>query len=288
MIDDIADPLVHLVRNAVDHGIEQPEERIAAGKPARSTVHLSASQEGDHVAIVIRDDGRGMNPEILRRKALEKGLITAEAANRLDTAQSLRLVFLPGFSTKDQVSSISGRGVGMDVVKTGIEKLNGRIDIVSELGVGTTFRISLPLTLAILPVLVVRHDGQPFAVPLAMVHEIIPLTADSLKQVGGRATIVVRDQVLSVRSLGSLLGWHSEGAPRYGVLMQCGPSAFVLAVDDYVGREDVVIKPLTDIKPAGVAGATLAGDGSVILILDVEPLLKSTHPEEPHALLQHA
>ena len=288
MIDDLADPLIHLVRNAVDHGIEVPEERIAAGKPARSTVRLTASQEGDHVAITIRDDGRGMNPEILRRKALEKGLITADEANRLDSSQSLHLVFLPGFSTKDQVSNISGRGVGMDVVKTGIEKLNGRIDIESELGVGTTFRISLPLTLAILPVLVVRHDGQPFAVPLAMVHEIIPLTEDSFKTVGGRATIVVRDQVLAVRSLGALLGWRSEGAPRFGVLMQCGSSAFVLAVDDYVGREDVVIKPLTDIKPEGVAGATLAGDGSVILILDVEPLLKAALPEEPHALLQHA
>jgi two-component system chemotaxis sensor kinase CheA len=279
MIDDLADPLIHLVRNAVDHGVEPSAERIAAGKPERSTVHLSASQEGDHVAIVIRDDGRGMNPETLRRKAVEKGLIDADAANRLDPNQSLHLVFLPGFSTKDQVSSISGRGVGMDVVKTGIEKLNGRIEIESEVGVGTIFRISLPLTLAILPVLVVKHGAQPFAVPLGMVHEIIPLTQDCIQRVGGRATIVVRDQVLAVKSLSALLGWPSDQAHRYGVLMQCASTAFVLAVDDYVGREDVVIKPLTDIKPAGVAGATLSGDGSVILILDIEPLLKQAADE---------
>jgi two-component system chemotaxis sensor kinase CheA len=279
MIDDLADPLIHLVRNAVDHGVEMPNERVATGKPTRSTVRLSARQEGDHVAIEIRDDGRGMNPETLRRKAIDKGLIDADAANRLDTMQSLHLVFLPGFSTKEQVSSVSGRGVGMDVVKTGVEKMNGRVEIESELGVGTTFRISLPLTLAILPVLIVRYGQQPFAVPLATVHEIIPLTADAIQQVAGCATIVVRGQVLSVRSLASLLGWPPVAAPAYGIVMQCRHTHFVLAVEDYVGREDVVIKPLADIRPPGVAGATLAGDGSVVLILDLEPLLAAASPE---------
>ena len=283
MIDDLADPLIHLVRNAVDHGIEPAEARLATGKAARSTVRLCARQEGDHVAIEIRDDGRGMNPEVLRRKAVEKGLIDADAASRLDSNQSLHLVFLPGFSTKEQVSSVSGRGVGMDVVKTGIEKLNGRIEIESEMGVGTIFRISLPLTLAILPVLVVKHGAQPFAVPLGMVHEIITLRPEAIQRVGGQATIVVRDQVLSVRSLAALLGWSSDRTPQYGVLMQCASTAFVLAVDDYVGREDVVIKPLTDIKPQGVAGATLSGDGSVILILDIEPLLKGAARERADA-----
>jgi two-component system chemotaxis sensor kinase CheA len=279
MIDDLGDPLIHLVRNAVDHGVEMPEDRRAAGKPERSIVRLMARQEGDHVVIEIRDDGRGMSPDTLRRKAFEKGLIDADAANRLDATQSLHLVFLPGFSTKDQASSISGRGVGMDVVKTGVEKLNGRAEIESEVGVGTTFRISLPLTLAILPVLVVKHGAQSFAVPLATVHEIIPLPVNSLQNVGGCATIVVRGQVLSVRSLGSLLGWQSLASPAYGILMQCRQTSFVLAVEDYVGREDVVIKPLADIKPSGVAGATLAGDGSVVLILDVEPLLAAAGPE---------
>ncbi|HET7160502.1 MAG TPA: chemotaxis protein CheW, partial [Burkholderiales bacterium] len=266
-----------------DHGVETTEDRATSGKPARSTVRLSAKQEGDHVTIEIRDDGRGMNPEILRRKSVEKGLIDAEAANRLDSNQSLHLIFLPGFSTKDQVSSVSGRGVGMDVVKTGIEKLNGRVDIESELGAGTIFRIFLPLTLAILPVLVVKHGTQPFAVPLGMVHEIITLKSESIQRVGGQATIVVRDQVLCVRSLSTLLGWESEQAPQYGVLMECASTAFILAVDDYVGREDVVIKPLADIKPQGVAGATLSGDGSVILILDIEPLLKGATPEAADA-----
>jgi two-component system chemotaxis sensor kinase CheA len=283
MIDDLGDPLIHLVRNAVDHGVESCDERLAAGKPARSTLRLTASQEGDHIAITIRDDGRGINPEALRRRACEKGLIDLEAANRLDSAQCLDLIFLPGFSTKDHVSSISGRGVGMDVVKTGIEKLNGRIDIDSEPGVGTTFRISLPLTLAILPVLVVKHAGQPFAVPLAMVHEIVALDVAQLQHVGGRATLVVREQVLAVRSLAALLGWPSAGTPRYGVLVTCGHTTFVLAVDSYVGREDVVIKPLAGIRPAGVAGATLAGDGSVILVLDLEPLLQSAAPESVSA-----
>ena len=279
MIDDLADPLIHLVRNAVDHGVEMPQDRVAAGKPERSIVRLMARQEGDHVLIEIRDDGRGINPETLRRKAFEKGLIDADAANRLDTTQSLHLVFLPGFSTKDQASSVSGRGVGMDVVKTGVEKLNGRVEIESEVGVGTTFRISLPLTLAILPVLIVKHGPQSFAVPLATVHEIVPLPMSALQHVGGCATIVVRGQVLSVRTLGSLLGWSSPGAPAYGILMQCRHTCFVLAVEDYVGREDVVIKPLADIKPTGVAGATLAGDGSVVLILDLEPLLAAAAPE---------
>jgi two-component system chemotaxis sensor kinase CheA len=279
MIDDLADPLIHLIRNAVDHGIEMPQERRAARKAERSVVRLMARQEGDHVLIEIRDDGRGINPETLRRKAYEKGLIDADAANRLDATQSLHLIFLPGFSTKEQASSISGRGVGMDVVKTGVEKLNGRVDIESEVGVGTTFRISLPLTLAILPVLVVKHGPQSFAVPLAMVHEIVPLPASALQYVGGCATIVVRDQVLSVRTLGNLLGWNSPTPPGYGILMQCRHTCFVLAVEDYVGREDVVIKPLADIKPIGVAGATLAGDGSVVLILDLEPLLAAAAPE---------
>jgi two-component system, chemotaxis family, sensor kinase CheA len=279
MIDDLADPLIHLVRNAVDHGVEMPQERRAAGKSERSVVRLMARQEGDHVLIEIRDDGQGMSPEILRRKAFEKGLIDADAANRLDTVQSLHLIFLPGFSTKDHASSISGRGVGMDVVKTSIEKLNGRVEIESEIGVGTTFRIALPLTLAILPVLIVKHGPQSFALPLAMVHEIIPLPASALQHVGGCATIVVRGQMLSVRTLGSLLGWSSPTPPAYGILMQCRHACFVLAVEDYVGREDVVIKPLADIKPIGVAGATLAGDGSVVLILDLEPLLAAAAPE---------
>ncbi len=273
MIEDLGDPLIHLIRNAVDHGVEMPEERLAAGKPELSEVRLSATQSGDHIILEIADDGRGMRPDMLRRKALEKGLIDLETANSLDDRQSLHLIFLPGFSTKDEISSVSGRGVGMDVVRTNIQKLSGRIDINSAPGHGTVITVSLPLTLAILPVLVVRLGSQPFAVPLSMVREIIPVAASEIQRVSGRATMVVRDEVLPVRTLADLLGWPSDGLPAYGVLMQSAEHAFVLGIDSFIGRDDVVIKPLEDIKPKGVAGATLSGDGAVVLVLDMEELL---------------
>ncbi|KAF0814456.1 Chemotaxis protein CheA [Andreprevotia sp. IGB-42] len=276
MLEDLNDPLVHLVRNAVDHGVETIEERIAAGKSAKAVVELSATQVGDHILIEITDDGRGMRPDVIRKKAIEKGLIDVETANSLDEKQSLQLIFLPGFSTKDQISSISGRGVGMDVVKTNIMKLNGRIDINSAVGEGSRFSISLPLTLAILPVLVVRVCDQPFAVPLAMVREIIPIDAKQVQEVSGRATIVVRDEILPVKSLAGLLGWQETQVPHFGVLMQTAEHSFILAVDSFVGRDDVVIKPLQNIRPNGVAGATLSGDGSVVLVLDMESLLASS------------
>jgi two-component system chemotaxis sensor kinase CheA len=280
IIDDLSEPLVHLVRNAVDHGVEKPAERVASGKDPQSRIHLAARQEGDHVLIEIRDDGRGMDPDKLRRKALEKGLIDAESAHRLDDSEALQLVFLPGFSTKEQVTNVSGRGVGMDVVKTAMDKLNGRITIDSQVGVGTTIRIALPLTLAILPVLVLRHGDQAFAVPLTMVHEIVPLDSASLQRIGGRAAFVVRGEFLPVRSLAGLLGWSTEVTPRYGVIMQTSGATFVLAVDGYVGREDVVIKPVSGVKALGIAGATLSGNGSVVLVLDMEALLRAT-PLEP-------
>ncbi|MDO9064453.1 MAG: chemotaxis protein CheA [Sulfuricella sp.] len=274
MIEDLNDPIVHLVRNAVDHGVESTQDRIAAGKPTKSLVKLSAMQSGDHIIIEIADDGKGMRPDTIRRKAVEKGLIDIEAANTLDDKQSLNLIFLPGFSTKDEISDVSGRGVGMDVVRTNIQKLNGRIDINSVIGHGTTITISLPLTLAILPVLVVRLGEQPFAVPLSMVREIIPIRPEEIQRVSGRATMVVRDEVLPVRSLASLIGWPQVGMPSFGVLMQATATNFILAIDGFLGRDDVVIKPLHDIKPKGIAGATLSGDGLVVLVLDIEELLE--------------
>lgn len=288
MIEDLNDPLVHLVRNAVDHGIESPEERQAANKPAKALVTLSASQVGDHIYIEISDDGRGMRPDVIRNKAIEKGLIDIETANSLDDRQCLQLIFLPGFSTKDQISSVSGRGVGMDVVKTNIAKLNGKIEIESTPGQGSTFTISLPLTLAILPVLVVRLNNQSFAVPLSLVREIIPIHPKEIQRVSGRATMVVREEVLPVRSLATLIGWESRQAPAYGVLMHAADSTFVLAVDGFVGRDDVVIKPLSDIKPKGIAGATLSGDGSIVLVLDMEELLTSVPTDTPGSLFAHA
>jgi two-component system chemotaxis sensor kinase CheA len=276
MIEELNDPLVHLVRNAVDHGVEDPAERTAHGKNPLSVVKLSAQQTGDHIVIEISDDGRGMRPEVLRRKAVEKGLLDADAANALDDRQALHLIFLPGFSTKDQISSVSGRGVGMDVVKTNIQKLNGRIAVTSVPGEGTTISISLPLTLAILPVLVVKLAAQAFGVPLGMVREILTIDPAALQSVAGHATLIVRDEVLPVQLLSSLLGWPQAEIPAYGVLMQCGTSNLVLAVDGFVGRDDVIIKPLENVRPKGVAGATLSGDGSIVLVLDMEELLAGT------------
>lgn len=278
MIEDLNDPLVHLIRNAVDHGVDSPEERVAAGKPSKSLVHLSAEQVGDHIIIDISDDGRGIRADVIRHKALEKGLIDLETANTLDEKQSLQLIFLPGFSTKEQISDVSGRGVGMDVVKTNIQKLNGRIDISTVVGQGSTFRITLPLTLAILPVLQVRLGEQPFAVPLSMVREILPIRPGDVQCVSGKATMIVREEVLPIRTLASLIGWPETTVPAFGVLMQCGDNNFILAIDSFIGQADVVIKSLHDIKPKGIAGATLTGDGAIVLVLDMEQLLGSqTH-----------
>ena len=273
MIEDLSDPIIHLIRNAVDHGVESPEERRASGKPEKSQVRLEARQEGDHIVLIIADDGHGMNAEKLRAKALAKGLITDEEANTMDERQSLNLVFLPGFSTKDVASDVSGRGVGMDVVKTNIQKLNGSIDIKSTVGKGTTFVISLPLTLAILPVLLVQLGEQPFAVPLSMVREILPIDIDLVQEVGGRATMVVRGEVMPIYPIAHLLGWTPEKVPEYGVLMQTAEHTFILAIDGFMGREDAVIKSLEDFRPKGVAGVTTLSNGQIVLILDMKELL---------------
>ena len=275
MIEDLSDPIIHLLRNAVDHGVEPPSERLASGKSEKSLVRLEARQEGDHIVLMVSDDGRGMNPEKLRAKALEKGLITDEEANTMDERQSLNLIFLPGFSTASQVSDVSGRGVGMDVVKTNIQKLNGTIDIRSNPGKGTTFIISLPLTLAILPVLLVRLGDQPFAVPLSMVREILPVEAKEIQEIGGRATMVVRGEVLPVLPLSFLLGWEQQATPEYGVLMLTAETSFILAIDSFAGREDAVIKSLDDFRPKGVAGVTTLSNGQIVLILDMKELLGS-------------
>lgn len=273
MIEDLADPLIHLIRNAVDHGVEPADERAAVGKPSKSLVRLEARQEGDHIVLIIADDGRGMAAERIRAKAVDKGLISEEEANVLDERQSLNLIFLPGFSTKDQASDVSGRGVGMDVVKTNIQKLNGSIEIRSEPGKGSVFLISLPLTLAILPVLLVLLGDQPFALPLSLVREILPIDRGNLQAVGGKDTLVVRGEILPLISLSKLLGWQEERYPEYGVLMQTAERSFILGVDSFAGRDDAVIKSLEDFRPHGVAGVTTLSNGQIVLILDMKELL---------------
>lgn len=281
MIEDLADPLIHLIRNAVDHGVEPPPERKSAGKPEKSLVRLEARQEGDHIVLIIADDGKGMSAERIRAKAVEKGLISEEEANTLDERQSLNLIFLPGFSTKTQISDVSGRGVGMDVVKTNIQKLNGSIEIRSEPGKGSVFIISLPLTLAILPVLLVLLGEQPFALPLSLVREILPIEHDKIREVGGKETLVVRGEVLPVISLARLLGWPLDRHPEYGVFMQTAERSFILGVDSFAGRDDAVIKSLEDFRPRGVAGVTTLSNGQIVLILDMKELLSDLgqHPD---------
>jgi two-component system chemotaxis sensor kinase CheA len=272
-IEDLNDPLIHLIRNAVDHGVEDPAERAKAGKPEKSVITLSAHQEGDHIFIAITDDGKGMSPEVIRNRAVEKELLSAEAASSLDAEQSLNLILLPGFSTKEQVSSVSGRGVGMDVVKTNIQKLKGAVTIASELGKGSKFTISLPLTLAILPVLILRLHNQSFAVPLLMVREILSITSHQLQQVSGKATMVVRGEVLPVLPLARLIGWEPSDKSEVGVLLRVGANSFVLSAEGFGGQDDVVIKSLDTFRPKGVAGVTMSSEGEIVLILDIRELL---------------
>jgi two-component system chemotaxis sensor kinase CheA len=277
MLDELNDPLVHLVRNAVDHGVDTPAERAAAGKPAKSIVQLNARQSGDQIIIEIIDDGRGMRPEAIRQKAIEKGAISAEEAATLDDKQSLHLIFLPGFSTKDDISDVSGRGVGMDVVRTNIQKLNGRIELHSEPGRGTRVAIVLPLTLAILPVLMFTVRGQQYAVPLSVVREIVPLAPEHIQSVSGRPSMVVRGEVLPILALNTLLV-PPHGAPpasnEVGVIVNFAEQMLILAVDAFDGQDEVVIKPLEGFKPVGVAGATLSREGLLVLVLDLSELLQ--------------
>jgi len=281
LVEALADPLVHLVRNAVDHGVEMPDVRESNGKPANGTVILSAAQEGDHIQLSIRDDGAGMDPEVLRRKGVEKGLVDADAAARMTDQECFELILMPGFSTKEQISDISGRGVGMDVVKTAIAKLSGQISIDSELGVGTVINIKVPLTLAILPTLMVVVSGRKYAIPLGIVNEIFEMADREVNVVDGQTTVTVRDRALPLYRLNDWLALRGEEVgPRKRsdqvVLVQVGAQLLALTVDSVIGQEEVVIKPLSDLlrSVAGFAGATITGDGHIALILDLPGLLR--------------
>ncbi|MCF6353529.1 MAG: chemotaxis protein CheA [Candidatus Polarisedimenticolaceae bacterium] len=280
LVEALADPLVHLVRNAVDHGIEQPHEREAVGKTRKGTVKLSASQEGDHIMLSITDDGKGMDPNILRMKAVEKGIMDEEAAARMDDKDCFNLIFHPGFSTKTEISDVSGRGVGMDVVKTRISQMNGTVDIDSELGTGSLITIKLPLTLAILPTLMVVLGTQPFALPLSNVVEIFNMDVSRTNTVDGQLTIRVRDRALPLFNLHDWLV-KDINAPRgegggHVVVVSSGGVHIGLVVDYLIGQEEVVIKPLGALLQGleGMAGATITGDGKIALILDVPGLMQ--------------
>ncbi|ARQ89860.1 chemotaxis protein CheA [Stenotrophomonas maltophilia] len=275
LVEALADPLVHLVRNAIDHGVEMPDLREAQGKPRMGHVRLSAQQEGDYVSIEVQDDGAGIDPEKLRAKAREKGLIDPEAAARLSSEECLHLVFLPGFSTKQQVTDISGRGVGMDVVQSRIRELSGQIQIQSELGRGSRFMIRVPLTLAILPTLLVQAGEDVYALPLARVMEVLHAPRTSLGWFDGRAVLDRRSHTLALVDLRQWLDVTPAASPLLTiVVLQAGEARFGLVVDQVRGREEVVIKPLPKALRGlrGYAGATLIGDGRMALILDVDGL----------------
>lgn len=281
LVEALADPLVHLVRNAVDHGVEIPEVRVAAGKPREGKIILSAQQEGDHILLVIQDDGAGIDPEVLRNKVVEKGLMDMESAARLDDRGCFNLIFLPGFSTKNQISDVSGRGVGMDVVKTRISQLNGAVEIDSVLGRGSKFIIKLPLTLAIMPTLMVLLDNQAFAMPLVNVSEIFNLDAARTNTVDGQMMVIVRNKAIPLYYLRE---WLVKGPARanhptvgYVVVINIAEYRIACVVEQLIGQEEVVIKPLGALLHGtrGFAGATITGNGRIALILDFSGLMKS-------------
>ncbi|MER0920514.1 chemotaxis protein CheA [Pseudomonas aeruginosa] len=279
LVEALADPLVHLVRNAVDHGIESPEEREAAGKPRVGQVVLSAEQEGDHILLMITDDGKGMDAEVLRNKAVEKGLLERDAADRLTDLECYNLIFAPGFSTKTEISDVSGRGVGMDLVKTKISQLNGTVNVFSQKGSGSKIVIKVPLTLAIMPTLMVMLGSQAFAFPLVNVNEIFHLDLSRTNVVDGQEVVIVRDKALPLFYLKRWLvpsAAHEEQGEGHVVILSVGTQRIGFVVDQLVGQEEVVIKPLGKMLQGtpGMAGATITGDGRIALILDVPSMLK--------------
>ncbi|HEK0988549.1 TPA: chemotaxis protein CheA [Pseudomonas aeruginosa] len=279
LVEALADPLVHLVRNAVDHGIESPEEREAAGKPRVGQVVLSAEQEGDHILLMITDDGKGMDAEVLRNKAVEKGLLERDAADRLTDLECYNLIFAPGFSTKTEISDVSGRGVGMDVVKTKISQLNGTVNVFSQKGSGSKIVIKVPLILAIMPTLMVMLGSQAFAFPLVNVNEIFHLDLSRTNVVDGQEVVIVRDKALPLFYLKRWLvpsAAHEEQGEGHVVILSVGTQRIGFVVDQLVGQEEVVIKPLGKMLQGtpGMAGATITGDGRIALILDVPSMLK--------------
>jgi len=280
LIEEINDPLVHLIRNAVDHGVENPEVRIKAGKNPRGKVLLAAEQLGNNIVITIQDDGKGLDVEVIKEKAISKGLITKEKAKELSKQEAMNLIFLPGFSTAEKVSNVSGRGVGMDVVKTNVSKLRGIINIESEVGKGTKIEIKLPLTLAIISGMIVKANSETLVIPLGSVIEVLRVDAQDIYSIKGREVIKVRDTVLPLVSVSELLKGRMNGKRennsgwQYVVEVGIAEKRYGIKVDDLIGQQEVVIKSLGSYlgKIDGIAGSTIMGDGTVVMILDIHEL----------------
>jgi two-component system chemotaxis sensor kinase CheA len=289
LVEALADPLVHLVRNSVDHGVEMPDDRAAKGKPRMGTIVLAASQEGDHILLSIVDDGAGMDAEKIKNIAIERGVLDRDAADRMSETEAFNLIFMPGFSTKTEISDISGRGVGMDVVKTKISQLNGTLHIESTLGKGTKLQIKVPLTLAIMPTLMIIVANRPFALPLSGISEIFNLDLSQINVVNSQMTVIVRQKAIPIFYLDEWLVTDLEMARAifkfrrierkkkgHVVVVQMGTKSVGLVVDSLIGQQEVVIKPLGALLShvPGMSGATITSDGGIALILDVPILLK--------------
>jgi two-component system chemotaxis sensor kinase CheA len=275
VIENIGDPLTHILRNSIDHGLETSEERIAKGKSERGKIEIVIFQKGNQIVIEISDDGKGLDVDKLKAKAIEKGLITTEDAAKMTNEAVTEIIFMPGFSTKDSATELSGRGVGMDVVKTNISQLNGYVEIITEKNVGTTFRICIPLTLAIIQALMVEVSGIKYAIPLSPIEETLKISEDDIDNVSGQNVIVIRDKVCPLFELNTILETGSGGSAssdyKYIIVISLGDKRFCIAVDKLVGQEEVVIKNLkgVDTNSSYVLGATITGDGKVVFILDV-------------------
>jgi two-component system chemotaxis sensor kinase CheA len=279
IVEEIGDPLVHIIRNSCDHGIEMPSVRIAAGKEETGTIGLKAYNEGNQIVIQIDDDGKGLDAEMLKQKSIEKGIITEKEADAMSDKEAFTLIFKPGFSTAASVTNVSGRGVGMDVVKTNIEKLNGIIDIESEIGVGTSMKLKIPLTLAIIQALLVGVQEEYYAIPLASVLETVRISKDEIYTVEGRSVMRLREDILSLVHIGDIFEVERilDGSEHaYVVVLGLGAQKLGLIVDTLVGQEEIVIKSLGDYLKGieGIAGATIRGDGGVTLIVDVAALME--------------
>jgi two-component system, chemotaxis family, sensor kinase CheA len=279
IIEELNDPLVHIIRNAADHGIEPAEERLKKGKPEKGTVILKAEHVGNHIVISIQDDGKGMDPEQLKRKAIEKNLINEAQAREMSKREAFALIFAPGFSTAQKVTNVSGRGVGMDVVKTNITKLKGIVDIESEVGVGSTFIIKLPLTLAIIQGLLVASGREIFSIPLGSVLEVVHARWSDIVTINGHEVIKLRNSVLPLARIADVLGSQGEsasGKSQYIVVVGLADQRLGIIVDSLLGQKEVVIKSLGSYlgKIPGVAGSTILGDGRVVMIVDVGEFLR--------------
>ena len=272
VIEHIGDPMVHIIRNAIDHGIEPGEERIKRNKDRKGRIHIDAYQKGNQIIIEISDDGKGIDVDKVKKKALEKSLITIDEYNKLSDEAAINLIFLPGFSTAEVATELSGRGVGMDVVKTNISRLNGYVEVNTKKDMGSTFRISLPLTLAIIQSLMVKASGNIYAVPISPIEETLIISTRDIKEIAGQKVAIVRGRVYPIFELSEILSGLTNGhrEERYLLVISSGDRRFCIAVDELLGQEEVVIKAIdgkyTD--SSYVLGATITGDGRVVLIID--------------------